>query len=95
MNDNDGLITLAPRHIRCYPITPETFPHLFISGNKITVLKGFPEDAQFRGYTIDPERNVMNVFMEHPSFEVCHPGCEPYRAYIEIHVEKPKQEENK
>ncbi len=70
--------------IRRYPISPEFFPHMFRAGNVMEITTGIPEGAQFRGYGIDPSRNLINIFMEHESFDIV-PECEsPPEFKIEI-----------
>lgn len=37
-------------------------------GTAWKVAKGIPEGAQLRGFTIDPNSNVLYLFVEHESF---------------------------
>ncbi len=64
-----AIIDLKPkRRGRCYLIDPEIFPQIFRSGNAIDIIEGIPDGAQFRGYSIDPARNIICMFVEDPSF---------------------------
>lgn len=60
------------RRVRRIEITPEIFPKLFTSGTFFKIEDGVPDDAQFRGYCISPEKNCLIIFIEHESFEEIH-----------------------
>lgn len=61
-------MTMTSR-VRRYDINPRLFPMAFETGLKLEVTKGIPRDARFRGYTIDPAKNCISIFLEHESFE--------------------------
>ncbi len=55
--------------IRRVVISPEAFFHIMANDTAWRVSKGIPKDAKLRGFTIDPYANVLNLFVEHDSFE--------------------------
>lgn len=54
-------------------VDPRIFGVFFTraSGVKINI-DGIPADAEFRGFTLDPVRNCINVFYEHESWDLVH-----------------------
>ena len=58
-------------------VDPELFPMLFKEGQCFLVTGGIPEGAQFRGFGLDGNRNVICCLVEHPSFEET-PSSEEY-----------------
>lgn len=55
---------------------PPTFFGVAIKGTFIECTEGLPEDCEFRGFAINPEKNTLNVFISHPSFAYVHEGGE-------------------
>lgn len=49
-------------------ISPEALLRMMAVDTGWRVIKGVPEDARFRGVTLDPYANVINLFVEHESF---------------------------
>lgn len=68
--------TMTSRNVKRIEVSPELFPQLFIAGAHLVVENGLPPDTKFRGYTIDPYRNCLSIFIEHPSFPSVHEGQE-------------------
>lgn len=50
-------------------IAPEAFFHIMSSETAWRVSKGIPSGARLRGFTLDPYANVLNLFVEHESFD--------------------------
>lgn len=62
---------------------------LFKTGKKFKVRLGIPEDAQFRGYSIDHCTNTLMVCVEHQSFNLVAEGMDlPLANPIEIVCEQ-------
>ncbi len=57
------------RRIRRYEIIPEVLVNVFRTGVFMEIIDGIPNDAVFKGFAHDYERNTLVVFMEHPSFD--------------------------
>jgi len=49
-------------------ISPESLVDLLSDQTTWKITAGVPKDAEFRGVTIDPYVNVINIFVEHESF---------------------------
>lgn len=55
--------------VRRVAISPDILVCMFETGTAWRVEQGIPEDATLRGFTLDPYANVLNLFIEHQSFE--------------------------
>lgn len=69
-----NLKNMSRKRRRIYQINPEALPHAFVTGNIVEVLEGIPGDAEFRGYTIDPMTDTIQIFLEHASFDEVEEG---------------------
>ena len=70
--------------VRRFEISPEAFPMQFTKGMKFKVEEGIPEGATFRGFAVDPMRNLLVVFVEHESFDEIPVAGEPPLDTISI-----------
>lgn len=55
--------------IKRIQITPEVLPQMFTQNNAWRVYQGVPAGSIYKGMTVDPHNQVINIFVEHPSFE--------------------------
>lgn len=76
----------SKRRIRVYPLRPEIMPGAFVEGAVVEVLSGIPSGARFCGYVIDSEKNNINMFVEHESFEEIPEEAIPPRHLIHVKV---------
>lgn len=60
--------------VKRVPISPEVLLYNMQLGTAWRVAKGIPADARLRGFTLDPYANVLNLFVEHESFEEIEDG---------------------
>lgn len=49
----------------------EVLPHIFKEHTAWRVYKGIPPGAICKGWTIDPHNQILNLFIEHESFDLC------------------------
>lgn len=57
-------------------IPPSYFMNTATKGVFFECLQGLPEDCEFRGMTINPDKNTINVFISHKSFMYVAEGME-------------------
>lgn len=50
-------------------INPQVLFHIFQTGTSWAVESGIPEKAQLRGFTIDPNTQNLNLFIESEEFD--------------------------
>lgn len=55
--------------IRRVQISPQAFFHIMRDETAWRVSKGIPKSAELRGFTLDPYTQVLNLFVEHESFD--------------------------
>lgn len=65
------------RRIARVVISESVVGALFTPGHWVKVAKGLPEDATYTGATLDPERNVVNLFFVSESFDQVPDGERP------------------
>ncbi len=65
--------------IKKIALDPRLLPHLFVTGAALRCVSGLPAGFVFRGFAHDYHTNCINLFIEHPSFEIVLEGIEvPY-----------------
>ena len=74
------------RRISRLEIDPRVLIQMFQKGLVFEITKGIEPGTQFRGVVMDPQRNTMNVFVEHPDFEEVEDG--QIAPMIEVEVKK-------
>jgi len=57
------------RRLKRFTFDPAAMTELLVAGTFVECIDGVPKDGVFRGFTVDVERNVINIFVEHPSYE--------------------------
>jgi len=50
-------------------ISPDVLFHVFQTGSSWRVDAGIPEEARVRGFTLDPQTQCLNLFIECEEFE--------------------------
>ena len=51
------------------PINPQVLFHMFETGTSWRVEAGIPVNAELRGFTIDPNTQCLNLFIESDTFD--------------------------
>lgn len=81
---NAGPAPMPERRMKRFEVRPEWFPMALVTGKCFEILQGLPDGAIFRGYAIDPVRNILVLFVEHESFDVVTPGSQTPPGIIEF-----------
>lgn len=56
-------------------ISPEALLRIMSGDTAWRVFKGVPKGGKLRGFCLDPYANVLNLFVEHESFEEIEEGA--------------------
>lgn len=57
------------KRIKIVKITPEVLPHILRTGTAWQIANGIPDGAIVKGFTLDPNTQCLNLFLEHESFD--------------------------
>lgn len=74
------------RRLARYEISAELIGSFFTNGSRhdYFIAQGIPPDAQFRGFHIDNDKNLLVLYFEHESFLQVGEGAEIPRLEISV-----------
>ncbi len=61
------------RRMKRVTVNPSLFGVFFVRGSGVKInIDGIPSDSEFRGFNHDTNRNILNFFYEHESWDLIH-----------------------